>query len=163
MFSWLASWFRKPADEEQYDLFRPKQRLIYRYFDGSKEVMVDPMILYKKVMEHGPVLSIDMKLSVSQHSDNRLGHTNLVKRIREIFAVKPLEEGGLSELETVQLLDHFLGFTERIKKNSSPSQTYSLNPEQSPPLNGHPMSVSSDSGSTEKESTTDRQESLPLG
>lgn len=108
---------------DRYDIYQPAERLIFEFFDGSKVVKADPMRIYKRIMACGTELSTDQKLAVSPSKDAVKGHENMLKKIREIFDIKPLEEGGLTEFETAELLDSFLLYAHMIKKNSSPTTT----------------------------------------
>lgn len=165
-FTWLKSLFSKNKTTEglidSYEMYLPHERMIYSYFDGQRIVKGDPLVLYKEVMAVRGDLAVDMRVSTSPMKGADIAHSKVVGTIRKIFNLSPLDKGGLSELETIALLDHFLVYTEAVKKNSSPSQTSSTPTadftSSSPP--NPPISPSSDSGSTENESKTDGQESL---
>jgi len=158
-FSWLASLFKKPTsvDDERYDLFRPKQRLIYHYFNGNKVVSADPMILHRKMMAKAPDLYIDSKVATFPNKDSGQAQINLTKNIREIFGVKPLDEGGLTELETAELWKSFLIYCEWVKKNwkvppTSPTATSATIEATS--AGNQPTSNTSASGSIASEQNT---------
>lgn len=153
ILTWLKSWF---IEVDRFDVYKPRERLIYKYWDGKKLVSADPLVLYKRMMERGPELSIDIKVSTSASKDAAKAHESLVKGIREVFQVKTLEEGGITDLEAMDVLDHFLIYSEMVKKNSRPSQTLSAKLEDSvsPPVDGQATSNSSDSGSTENAPST---------
>lgn len=155
VISWLASWFRRSDGD---DLYRPSQRLIYRYFDGKRTVKADPLILYKRLMEVSPELSIDAKVSLSDLKDAPKAHDALIAKVQKIFDLKPLCDGGLTQVEAINLLVHFIEYTGMLKKNSSPPATsatvQSLPTESSQEKN--PLTDSGlDSGSTGQESTKD--------
>lgn len=154
LFSWLKSFFVR----ERSDLFHPKKRLIYTYWNGEKRVHSDPMVLYKRMSQKGGELSVDIKLSLSASKDADKGAELMLEKIRWIFEVKSYKEGGLTDGESVSLLEHFLGFCDGLKKNSrnsltSPTETSfgsKSSTEETPPTqNGL------DSGSTEKEPSTE--------
>lgn len=117
---WLTSFFWS-SDEDRYDTYKLSERLIYRYHNGEKEVRADPMFLYKKIMARGPELAIDIKVSESLSKDAGTAHNNLIKTVRDIFDLKPFEQGGLTEIEVARLLDHFLIYVESVKKKGSPT------------------------------------------
>lgn len=120
-FSWLRSLL--PA-RTRGDVYRPRERLIYSYWDGAKVVRADPMVLYQRVMERGPELSIDIKVATSPSKGAAAAQSGAVDKIRTAFGLKPFDgENGLTELEVFALLDHFLEFAEGLKKNSSPTVT----------------------------------------
>lgn len=148
MFGWLRGLFRR---EDAFDLYRPKDRLIYSYFDGQRVVKADPMVLHKRLMEVGPDLSVEMKVAASESKDAATYHGKLIERIRKIFDVKTLTEGGLGEVETTELLDHFLTYCGRIKKKDSPPPTSpgaTSPPSASSPVANPATPSSSPSGST---------------
>lgn len=152
---WLLRWLLRPAST---DLYHPKERLIYSYFNGEKVIRADPLILERKLMSVGPELAIDIKVSRSISQDAAKSHTEVVKKIRDIFNVKPLEEGGLTEVETVSLLEHYLEYTDSVKKNSSLIATPAMETSvpSVPSLAGSPPTPSSSaSGSTGNENSTD--------
>lgn len=164
-FGKIGSFLRNLApDAERPDVYHPRERLIYYYWNGAKHVAADPIALYKRMMAQGPELSIDIKVANSASKDAGKAHDALVGRIRTIFDLKPLTDGGLSELESAQLLDHFLVYCERLKKNSSPSPTSSTTTADSPTSSPTvpPTSNSSVSGSTANGPSTDGPGPSPM-
>lgn len=162
-FHWLRSLLHR-SSVEYLDVYQPKERLIYRYFDGQKTVVADPLLLYRKVMGIGPELSVDLKVSQSSSKDAQKAHENAQMKIREVFGVLPLADGGLSELETMDLLDHFLAYCDRIKKNSSPSPTSPVEtsaPSERSCEEDPRTSNSLDSGSTDAGSSISTPEPSP--
>lgn len=168
MLSGILNWFKSflQKSESRWDIYHPRERVIYHYWDGEKVVHADPQVLWSKVMEKGPELSVESKLSRSPSKDAPQAYKNLVERIRKIFNLKSFEEGGLTEGETEYLLDHFLGYCDEIKKNSSPSPTSPTGTsDTSGPSSGGgpPTRSSSDFGSTGTGSSTGGPGPLPSG
>lgn len=162
VIDWFASFFRPSPD----DVYHPRERLIYRYWTGKEEKSGDPMTIYKRMMEVGPALSIDIKVATSPSKDAKKAHDGMMTHIRNIFGVSSLEDGGLSEIETAQLLDHFLRYCERIKKKQSGSATISTPSVDSIPISEAKSPVTApplDSGSTVSETSTDVLGSSPTG
>lgn len=151
----LASWFEKqPRD----DYYTPAERNIYRYYNGQSEVAADPMVLYKRLSRVGKALAIDLKVANAPVKDATLAHERAMQSIREIFDLKPYAEGGLTETEALQLLDHFWFYCDSIKKKSStgPISVTGTSPTSPPSSEGSPLTRnSSDSGSTEGDRTTE--------
>jgi len=157
MFGW-----RKKDD----NAYRVGERKIYSYDTGNGSVSVDPMILYKRVMDNATTIDVEGKAARSQHSKNREAHDNFIACLREVFSVKPLEQGGLTQLEVVALFDHFMGYVLELKKNSSQSQTLSNSGVDSPTTSAkedQPTVNSSDSGSIAVEPTKDDPAPSPVG
>lgn len=156
----MFGWFKKKCS---YDVYQPSERLIYSYFDGQKTVKADPMELYKKTMAVGPELAIDIKVATAPIKGNKEAHESMLKKIRGIFSLKTLHEGGLTEIETVNLFDHFMTYCETVKKNSPISATSSTPAVDSKDTSKENQATSNSSGcgSTEKESPSAVQELSP--
>lgn len=163
----MFSWFKKKnkiEKTETFDVYKPNERMIYVYWDGEKEIKSDPLTLYKRVMDSGPEMSVNLKVSSSPSKDASVHHDCLVKKVREIFKLKSLDDGGLTEMEAIGLLDHFLSYCAAIKKNSSQSAMLSnptVDSTNSSPEN-QPISNSSDSGYVNNEVSTEKQEQSPM-
>lgn len=144
---WLLSWFRRPAPEDDA-VYTVRQRLIYSYFDGERQVRADPMELYKRVMAVGPELDIDMKVSRSPSKDAPKAHSEMIAKVRDIFGLKPFEQGGLTQLEALRLLDHFMNFCGVQKKSSSgPATSAGGTSPPTPPTSEGPPPTERHSGS----------------
>lgn len=125
----MFDWFKK---KDETELFTPKQRTIFRYWDGVKTRSVDPLVLYRKVMDIAPELSIDIKVANSVSKDAGKAYSAVVDKLQKIFEVGSYEQGGLTEMELSVLFDQFMLFCESIKKKSKPSPTSpSVTPEVS--------------------------------
>lgn len=156
--AWLASFFRPRG--AGIDYYHPGERKIYSFWDGQKRVSVDPTPLYIKVMENGPEIAADTKVATTPCGGTIAAQKSLVAKIRTIFDVKPLAEGGLTDAEVTDLLNHFLIWTERLKKNTPPSSppassTVPVTPGPTPNLSG--------SGSTPNGNGTASPEPSPTG
>jgi hypothetical protein len=114
-----------------YELYQPEERALYKHYDGKEVVAKDPMVLYKRLAEVSGDLSAWVKLAFSPSKDAKDGHTKVVEKARVIFEVKPYEEGGLTESETVNLLFHFWNYCELQKKTTSSYPTTSTDPSTS--------------------------------
>lgn len=169
MFTWLEKLlgrlYNRCAPEEQYDIYRPRERLIYQYFDGQQVIKADPIVIYKRLMARGPEIDIDRKVAASESKDALKAHDNLVSKLREVFEVKTLKEGGLSDTEVTTLLDHYLLYTDTVKKKVSLYQTLpeSLEASEQPSADNPTMLNSSVSGSTANGSSTVKQAASPSG
>jgi hypothetical protein len=153
VLSKVRNWASRVAakrQQEKLDVYKPTERLLYSYFDGTKMVKADPLVLYKKMMDIGPELSINIKISSSPMKEAGKAYADMVEQIRGIFGIKILEEGGLTELETAALLDHFLVYCDTVKKNSRFSPISSTSSEAAPvsSVDDQPTPSFSDSGST---------------
>ena len=91
-------------------------------------------------------------------------HAKMLEQIRSIFQVEPLAAGGLTEYETVGLLDHFLLYCAELKKNLRSFATLSESPAavsaNSSDANP-PTEKPSESGSTASAHSTGEQPLSP--
>lgn len=148
--------FRNEDGNDRYDSYKPRQRMIYRYWDGARFVQADPLALWKSLMAVGPEIDVDSKVAASKLKDAPKAHTSMVLRIRNIFRIRPLVDGvgceeTLSDSECVDLLNHFMTYCGRQKKSASPPATFvRATPPTSVPSSdaSPPTPSSSDSGST---------------
>lgn len=161
---WVKSFFapEKAAPAHSFDLYRPAERYIYSYFDGAKIVRADPIELYRRIMSKWPELRTDIAVSQSPSKDAARCHERMIATLRELFNVKaldPVERTGLTEVETIELLNHFFTFNGEVKKNSSgpPTSPTATSPPTPQPTAGpssdsssgeSPTTKNSDSGST---------------
>lgn len=121
MFQWLINLFSK----REFDGYRPKERLIYPYFDGEKMVNADPMDLYCRLAEKAGDLDADLQIAYSPSKDRFKAREKMYERIRSIFDLKPHKEGGLTKGECEALLENFISWCNKLKKNSPLPQTSS--------------------------------------
>ena len=148
----MFSWFKK-----RNDIYSPKERKIFSYFDGERTVKADPLALYKRVMDKGPSLSIDIAVSSSQSKDAAKAQKELVENIRKIFNVKSLTNeiecvGTLTDTEVLNLLDMFMDYTADVKKNSKTlPTTATTTPLSTTSKNDQATTSTMDSGSTKTE------------
>ena len=159
----------KQDSEQRFDIYAPRERLIYSYFDGEKQVLADPLELYQKVMDVWPGLRVDLKLAESaliKEKESNEAYEKVVAKVREIFNIKNFKDGGLTKAECCHLLDHFFAFFIQLKKNSPPLQTSLESSEDSSPSSEEddpPTDNSSDSGSTDEGPFTGGPVSSPSG
>lgn len=152
------------SGEDRYDTYRPREQLIYHYWDGQKMRSVDPVKVYKKMAEVGQELSANIRVSTSPSKGAAKAYESVVKSIRGIFDLQSFEEGGLTEIDTVGLLDHFLIFCGRLKKNTNPSSMSSTSLADSKISSAEEsqrITPSSDSGSIANDPSTEKLASSP--
>lgn len=81
--------------------------LSYAYWDGERVVSVDPLELGRKLIPRRRSMEIDLKVGNSQSRDAVKSMDRYHATLRDVFAVRPLEEGGLAQMELKGLLEHF--------------------------------------------------------
>lgn len=117
-WDWIKSLF---AAKDDWETYNPKERLIYRYHNGKELVAADPMVLMKKVSAVSTELSADMKVATGpQPKWAEEAREKMLAKMRTVFDLKPLAEGGLGEVETVKLFHHFMTYCNRMEKEIAP-------------------------------------------
>lgn len=113
--------------------YKPRERLIYRYFNGSEVVAADPFPLQMGLLEKEG-LDQDLKIMSSQSipltgENGTLGTVvEIVNHVRKVFQVEPYKnangkESGLTDKECLELLGHFFGWLMTQKKSMPDSPT----------------------------------------
>lgn len=165
LWNWLKGVF-STKEESSDDMFKPAERKIYHFWNGKDLIKVDPMPVYKRLMSVAPELSIDLKVASSISKDARTAHDAAIKTVRNIFSITPYEEGGLTEAEAMDLLDHFYNFCQGLKKKARmiPTPPTETSASSTPTVADTPTTESGlASGSTEKESSTAEPGQSPTG
>lgn len=103
--------------EMEFHVFRPDKRILYRYFDGEKEVAGDPLALYKQFIACSKDLVPIMNEADTLAAQGQM-YDKLITLLRKIFKLKAFEEGGLTDIEVLFLFDNFLEFCGTKKKES---------------------------------------------
>ena len=166
MIRWLLNLLSNTKSPE-FDLYKPKERLIYRFWDGKDIVSCDPMELERALAKLGPDLEVCLKIAnfpaMKGAEENYL---ESIDKIKGIFSVKGIREGGLTEPELFELLEDYLKFRLRLKKKLSKSLTLpkeTLPPSTTSSNGSQPTQNTLDSGSIGKDSSTGKPIVQPLG
>lgn len=166
MLSWIVRKLRREAPPPM-GVYRPEERLIYKYWNGDREVAADPLVLHRRLMEKSVDIEINIKVFRSASKDAPAAYEALIRDVRWAFDVKPLDADGkgLTEMECVALLDHFMSLMGEEKKTSQRSST-SPSPSETPPPSsaGAPTTEPlSECGSTAAASSSAAPTSLQWG
>ena len=112
-FGWLINWWKNRA--------REKSRAIFRYWDGKKERAIDPMLAWQ-----GLISDVEFNLDTHPAQIDR-GEIEAIqvgsRTVQRVFAVKPVDEGGLTQLESLDLLVDYFDYLDTLKKNINPMPT----------------------------------------
>lgn len=108
---------------------RKREREIFRYSDGRRIRLADPMLIVRKMAAH-PTLDLETTLQQMQAVDSpelqNEATATAVTATREIFDLPAMSEDnpdGLTELETLEVLTDFVDYLDTLKKNSSGQRT----------------------------------------
>ena len=107
MFGWLK---RK---------WRNRGRAIFRFWDGTRERVADPLVIHRALMAH-PEFNWETTPALIDVDDQRVASDALcvtAAGVRDAFGIPSLESGGLTEAECVQVLIRFNLFLDGVKKN----------------------------------------------
>lgn len=129
-----------------------KQRQIFRFHDGTAMRGADPMVVLRKLQAHQDFTEADIALALQ--GDVAAAQRTL-QATRAAFDVVPWEqdkhtgtERGLTEGETLTLLDEFGAWLESVKKNGNPSLTSLRAMEEEEKKTPETTNAGSGSGST---------------
>lgn len=135
---------------------RARARGIFRYHDGTKWRLADPIAVQRACDLHPSwIPKADLGLMCQPGRMGQQAAQRGIEALREIFGIPPLEQGGLTEEEIWEVWIAFCDFLGELKKNSK------MPPIGSPPTDGGQIGsdpsitpLSSDCGSTEAGSPT---------
>lgn len=175
MFGWLKRLFSKP----RLDVYHPRERLIFRYFNGHRTVLADPLVLCQRVSSRGKELDrlqVVARSTLIQPKVAEEHRVEYVAHLRDVFKIPPLVdsfevgEGGratLTDTEVEGLLDQFMWFCDSVKKNSKQLRTTYESSQEPPETTSEPAasptSPTSGSGSTEPTAPSEPPAPSPTG
>lgn len=99
-----------------------RSRFIFSYWDGSRIAKADPMVLWRSLQQHADFSEADFRLMKVDALRDSLVH-KLANVVRDVFNIKLPDAGGLTELETLEILRSFIEYTGFQKKSGEPTQT----------------------------------------
>lgn len=129
MFNWFRRWRQN------------RGRAIFRYWDGQKFRCADPITLWRAIKAH-PRFNLENHPVMHDAGDDEATLICL-EATRDIFGVKPVEAGGLTEIQTLDLLGSYFDWVHEVKKNISSSVTLSAPTPASGPFCGMEVTNSS--------------------
>lgn len=107
------------SEESPNAIYSPAHRFIFHYFDGEKVVRVDPIEQYRKYSKVKDEIEVARSVAASPSKDREQQYEVMISRIRDLFSIPKLgEHSGLTEQESVDLFNHFLGYCDYVKKNT---------------------------------------------
>lgn len=114
------------------DKYTSRERCIFRYWDGSRQVAADPLQIQAALLEV-PDIDADTRLACLQseaaQGEARKAFGRLVEKLRPVFGVEAFrtddagKEHGLTSAETVDLLRQFSAFMADLKKKADTLRT----------------------------------------
>lgn len=127
-------------------------RGIFVFYDGKRWRRSDPFVIYRGIYEV-PGFDPDTALPTLNQGDARQklkSAEKIAAAVRHVFGVKQLEDGGLTDLECVQLLGDFFEFSDDLKKSTEPQPNWDPR-TASLPMGISPMQAASVFGETSTE------------
>jgi hypothetical protein len=131
MYKLITGWFSR------FFTGQPK-RDIFRFFDGQQWRSIDPLAAYYIMVSHSECdAAHDLPALVRDDFQTPQEAWETVARvqtmIRDMFGLKPFEQGGLTHFEADDLLGEFLAYIDRVKKkrNRLPQSSRSTAPTSS--------------------------------
>jgi hypothetical protein len=103
-------------------------RQIFRFSDGTRARYADPIAIMRAMASH-PKLNLEVHLEQLASDQPELQNDAsaiVVEATREIFGVEAFSDAnrdGLTETETIDLLNQFLTYVDGLKKNGNGQPT----------------------------------------
>jgi hypothetical protein len=125
-----------------------RSRFVFRFWNGHRIATGDPMVIWRALQQHEDFREEDFKLmKVDALRDKTIG--KVAKVVQEVFSLPALEDGGLTELECLDLLKAFMTYSGFQKKSGDLTQTLQSPTVQEVSEDSTPqLSTSDDSDST---------------
>ena len=107
---------------------RPRKREIYRYHDGQRTRGADPIEVLRKMGNHEKFV-FEKHVAECASPEPAISEPAAeisIAATRDIFGIKPWSdetESGLTELETLAVLNGFCEFIDGLKKNGNGQPT----------------------------------------
>ena len=112
MFQWFARWLEARR--------RRKSRLIFKYWTGDRWKYGDPMLLWRKIVNH-PGFNLEHGPLVDRGEEPET--TAWAIGLADVFGVErwnPDTQTGLTDWEILDLLPQLTAYMETVKKKYSP-------------------------------------------
>lgn len=116
LFSWLGSFFK--GEPESFGVYNPRQRILYRYHDGTKEVVADPLVLYREIMKDHKQIYEDLHKANDDGPSWEAAQQRLMEKLCSVFKVKRFAEGGRTDGEIISLFLHFMRYCYELHNRS---------------------------------------------
>ena len=125
-----------------------RSRYVFKFWNGHRTVFADPMVIWRALQSNEDFREDDFRLmKVEALRDKIIGKVAGITR--EVFELKSVHDGGLTELECLDLLKAFMMYSGFQKKSGDRMQTLpqDMEPEHSDDSTAEP-NTSDDSAST---------------
>lgn len=104
--------------------FGKRKREIFKYHDGLRTRFADPIVIMRSMSMH-PKLDLEEHLKQFASEQTELRNEAaviLTEATRDIFGITPFSDRllkGLTELETLDVLNSFIDYLDTLKKNGN--------------------------------------------
>jgi|688.fasta_scaffold183078_3 hypothetical protein len=99
-----------------------RSRYVFKFWNGHRTAVADPMVIWRALQSNEDFREDDFKLMKREElRDKIIGKVAGITR--EVFELKPVHEGGLTELECLDLLKAFMLYSGFQKKSGEQMQT----------------------------------------
>ncbi len=149
------------------DLQYDRDSFTFRYFDGVKDVVADPSIIFEQLLDDPEFdfLGEWMDLEAMEDKEEmKKVFAKIVEKVDQVFNLKPLEADGtgLARGERLKIVSEFLDWVNGVKKNIAVLPTRWGTSESKSLGDVSVKKPDLDSGSIEKELSTDEQNTSEL-
>lgn len=110
-----------------------RNRFIFVYWNGQKIIKGDPMVFWRALQQHEDYREDDFKLIQVEGLRNAI-FGKLAGVVRNVFGIKTAEDGGLTELECLDVLRSYIEYSGFQKKSGEgmPTLPTTTEPESLP-------------------------------
>lgn len=140
--------------------FKPRERLIYRFWDGSRTRHADPLEVQARLLAFPNLdLQTDLKLVATDTPESAAALDRIVAAVRHAFQIPEFNDDagdpvGLTKAECWGLFQDFGRYFETLKKKLSGSRT-SSNATATSEANGSATNNGAGSSGTKTESSSE--------
>ena len=99
-----------------------KNRFVFTYWNGHKIVKGDPMVFWRELQQHEDYREDDFKLIQVDGLRNQI-FAKLSGVVRDVFGIQTVADGGLTELECLDVLRSYIEYSGFQKKSGEETQT----------------------------------------
>ena len=97
-----------------------RSRFIFHYWNGSRTVKADPLVVWRTLQQTEDYSEDDFRLLKVDALRQELT-SKIAGIVRQVFSIKLPDEGGLTELECLDLIRRFIEYAGFQKKSGSPT------------------------------------------
>lgn len=100
-----------------------RSRYVFSYWNGSRIVKADPMVLWRAMQQHEDFREEDFRLMQVEALRSEMLH-KISGVVSQVFSIALPDKGGLTEMECMDVLRSYIEYTGFQKKSGGLTQTW---------------------------------------